>query len=157
MEQVKKEGAKRLTDPDGRETLSFINAGKFGEGLTPEQVEKLAPFLVISLTLLRNPTGVCLAHSKQKTAWKMLSAVKLRLWTLISRLAQNHICVGHRVHELGHPIEAKSNLRSFLTQLSYLKGHQTQRWTPCLKRNDPHGFKRPLKQVRRVVLSHGKD
>lgn len=129
MEQVKKEGAKRLTDPDGRETLSFINAGKFGEeGLTPEQVEKLAPFLVDFFNFVEGSPdrGVLGSFQAREDSMENVVGGEIEVVDIDQPIGSGKMHIYQFMdtvfHELGHPIEAKSNLRSFLTQLSYLKG-----------------------------------
>jgi len=127
MEEVEAQAMKNgvaLLDPEGRETMSIVSAGKYDEnGLSNEQVEKLAPFLVDFFAFItgdktRGVLGTFMAreNSMEEVVKGSIEVVDINEPTA-SGMMDIHQFIDTLFHELGHAVEAQSKLRSFLTQL----------------------------------------
>lgn len=153
MKKIMEEGAKRIEDPDGRLTISYINAGNFGDkGLSPEQVEQVAPFLVDFFNFVQStPDNPVLgSFTAREDSQERVVGGDIEVVDIDQPIGAGKMHIYQFMdtvfHELGHSIEAKSNLRAFLTQLSYLRGPYDPKLDPLLEDGmTREGFKQAVK------------
>ena len=153
MRKIKEEGAKRITDPDGRSTFSYVNAGNLGDKpMSPEQVERLAPFLVDFLNFVQGSptTGILGSFQAREDSQERVVGGEIEVVDIDQPIGVGKMHIYQFMdtlfHELGHSIEAKSNLRAFLEQLSYLRGPYDPKLDPLLEDGmSREGFKQAVR------------
>ena len=108
--------AAKLLDPEGRETVSLIQAGLNGRGLSKAEIETIFPLLVEAFDFMFMDTGALGRYIKpSQFANEGRGAIQMQT---VSRLGGGK-WLDVFLHELGHAIELQSGLREAVKGLKY--------------------------------------